>query len=59
MASEVTIGDLGGLPLLTVRDTAMRGWQLTVKRVIDMLGGAGWVDPAFSGYDAVDNFDQA
>jgi exopolysaccharide biosynthesis polyprenyl glycosylphosphotransferase len=40
MASEVTIGDLGGLPLLTVRDTAMRGWQLTVKRVIDMLGGA-------------------
>jgi exopolysaccharide biosynthesis polyprenyl glycosylphosphotransferase len=40
MASEVTIGDLGGLPLLTVRDTAMHGWQLTVKRVIDMVGSA-------------------
>jgi exopolysaccharide biosynthesis polyprenyl glycosylphosphotransferase len=44
MASEVTIGDLGGLPLLTVRDTAMRGWQLTVKRVIDMAGsGVGLI----------------
>ena len=44
MASEVTIGDLGGLPLLTVRDTAMRGWQLTVKRLVDILGsGAGLV----------------
>lgn len=40
MAKEVTIGDLGGLPLLTVRDTAMRGWQLTVKRVIDIAGSA-------------------
>ncbi|RMF05892.1 MAG: undecaprenyl-phosphate glucose phosphotransferase [Chloroflexi bacterium] len=40
MASEVTIGDLGGLPLLTVRDTAMRGWQLTLKRVIDVVGSA-------------------
>jgi exopolysaccharide biosynthesis polyprenyl glycosylphosphotransferase len=40
MAGEVTIGDLGGLPLLTIRDTAMRGWQLTVKRVIDMAGSA-------------------
>jgi len=44
MAKEVTIGDLGGLPLLTVRDTAMRGWQLTLKRSIDILGsGAGLV----------------
>jgi len=40
LASEVSIGDLGGLPLLTVRDTAMRGWQLTVKRVIDVAGSA-------------------
>jgi exopolysaccharide biosynthesis polyprenyl glycosylphosphotransferase len=38
MASEVSIGDLGGLPLLTVRDTAMRGWKLTVKRLVDMVG---------------------
>jgi len=40
MASEVSIGDLGGLPLLTVRDTAMRGWQLTVKRLLDVAGSA-------------------
>lgn len=37
MASEVTIGDLGGLPLLTIRDVALQGWKLTVKRIMDML----------------------
>jgi exopolysaccharide biosynthesis polyprenyl glycosylphosphotransferase len=37
MASEVTIGDLGGLPLLTIRDVALQGWKLTVKRLMDML----------------------
>jgi exopolysaccharide biosynthesis polyprenyl glycosylphosphotransferase len=41
MASEVSIGDLGGLPLLTVRDTALQGWRLTVKRSVDVVGGAG------------------
>lgn len=40
MATEVSIGDLAGLPLLTVRDTALRGWRLTVKRVIDVVGSA-------------------
>jgi exopolysaccharide biosynthesis polyprenyl glycosylphosphotransferase len=40
MASEVSIGDLGGLPLLTMRDTALRGWRLTVKRGIDVAGSA-------------------
>ena len=40
MASEVSIGDLGGLPLLTVRDTALRGWKLAVKRVMDVTGSA-------------------
>jgi Undecaprenyl-phosphate glucose phosphotransferase len=44
MASEVTIGDLGGLPLLTVRDVALRGWRRTVKRAIDVAGsGLGLV----------------
>jgi len=38
MASEVSIGDLGGLPLLTVRDVALRGWRLTVKRFVDVVG---------------------
>ncbi|GAB4411774.1 MAG: undecaprenyl-phosphate glucose phosphotransferase [Anaerolineae bacterium] len=40
MATEVSIGDLGGLPLLTMRDVALRGWRLTVKRVIDVAGSA-------------------
>ncbi len=40
MASEVSIGDLGGLPLLTVRDTALQGWRLTVKRAVDIAGSA-------------------
>ncbi|MFN8459381.1 MAG: hypothetical protein U0401_32810 [Anaerolineae bacterium] len=38
MATEVSINDLGGLPLLTMRDVALRGWRLTVKRVIDVAG---------------------
>jgi len=38
MASEVSIGDLGGLPLLTVRDVAMRGWRLAAKRAMDIVG---------------------
>jgi exopolysaccharide biosynthesis polyprenyl glycosylphosphotransferase len=40
MASEVTIGDLGGLPLLTLRDTALRGWRLALKRTTDIIGSA-------------------
>jgi exopolysaccharide biosynthesis polyprenyl glycosylphosphotransferase len=37
MASEVTIGDLGGLPLLTIRDVALRGWKLGLKRTVDVI----------------------
>lgn len=40
MASEISIGDLGGLPLLTVRDIALRGWRLTLKRMVDVAGSA-------------------
>jgi Undecaprenyl-phosphate glucose phosphotransferase len=40
MASEVTISDLAGLPLLTVRDVALRGWKLTLKRFADILGSS-------------------
>jgi len=40
MASEVSIGDLGGLPLLTIRDVALRGWRLTLKRGMDMVVSA-------------------
>ncbi len=37
IASEVTIGHLDGLPLLTVRDVALRGWKLTLKRGVDVM----------------------
>ncbi len=40
MASEVSIGDLNGLPLLTMRDVALRGWKVAVKRATDMVGSA-------------------
>ncbi len=40
MASEVTIGDLGGLPLLTMRDVALQGWRLTLKRGMDIVCSA-------------------
>ncbi|RME58493.1 MAG: hypothetical protein D6790_11880, partial [Caldilineae bacterium] len=37
MASSVSVGDLGGLPLLTVRDVALQGWRLTLKRGMDIV----------------------
>jgi len=40
MATEVNIGHLNGLPLLTVRDVALRGWRLTLKRTVDVIGSA-------------------
>lgn len=40
MASEVSIGDLNGLPLLTIRDVALRGWKLTLKRAVDLVVSA-------------------
>ncbi len=40
LASGVTIDDLGGLPLLTIRDVALRGWKLSFKRAMDLAGSA-------------------
>jgi exopolysaccharide biosynthesis polyprenyl glycosylphosphotransferase len=40
VASELSIGDLGGLPLLAVRDVALRGWRLTLKRGVDLVGSS-------------------
>ena len=37
MASAVSIDDLNGLPLLAVRDVALRGWKLTLKRAVDLI----------------------
>ncbi len=38
MTSEASIDALGGLPLLAVRDYALRGYMLIFKRVMDMIG---------------------
>jgi exopolysaccharide biosynthesis polyprenyl glycosylphosphotransferase len=38
MAGQVTIGDMGGLPLLTLRDIALRGWRRGIKRAVDVVG---------------------
>ncbi len=40
MASEVVIGELSGLPLLTLRDVALRGWRVSLKRVMDLAVSA-------------------
>ncbi len=38
MAGQMSIGELGGLPLLNVRDVALRGWKLVLKRAVDLCG---------------------
>ncbi len=38
VTSEASIDDLGGLPLLSVRDFAMRGYLLIFKRLMDLFG---------------------
>jgi exopolysaccharide biosynthesis polyprenyl glycosylphosphotransferase len=43
MASEINIGDLSGLPLLAMRDVALRGWRLTLKRGVDLVISALWL----------------
>ena len=40
MASPVGIGDLAGLPLVTVRDIALRGWRRVAKRLMDISGAS-------------------
>ncbi|MFN8448641.1 MAG: undecaprenyl-phosphate glucose phosphotransferase [Anaerolineae bacterium] len=37
MARDLSIDDLSGTPLLTVRDIAMRGWKLSLKRAMDIV----------------------
>jgi len=40
VTTEVTIDDLGGLPLLNVRDIQLRGWKLSLKRALDIFGAS-------------------
>jgi exopolysaccharide biosynthesis polyprenyl glycosylphosphotransferase len=37
VVQEVTASELGGLPLLRVRDVSLRGWNLLVKRALDVV----------------------
>ncbi|MBX6771996.1 MAG: undecaprenyl-phosphate glucose phosphotransferase [Chloroflexi bacterium] len=40
MTSGVNIGDLNGLPLISVKDVALRGWNLAIKRAMDVVVSA-------------------
>lgn len=40
IAGQVTIDELNGLPLVTVKDIALRGYALAVKRLMDFLVSA-------------------
>jgi exopolysaccharide biosynthesis polyprenyl glycosylphosphotransferase len=40
MAGDLNVDDLGGTPLITVRDIALRGWRLSLKRGLDIFGAA-------------------
>jgi exopolysaccharide biosynthesis polyprenyl glycosylphosphotransferase len=40
MAGPVSIGEMGGVPLLTVRDIAQQGWRRIMKRMMDIAGAA-------------------
>jgi len=44
IAGTITVDQLVGLPLLSVRDVALRGWRLSLKRAVDFFGsGVGLV----------------
>ncbi|MBE0690311.1 MAG: undecaprenyl-phosphate glucose phosphotransferase [Anaerolineae bacterium] len=38
MAGDLGVDDLDGMPLITVRDIALRGWRLSLKRSMDIIG---------------------
>lgn len=41
MQGTMTVDELGGIPLINVRDVALRGWKLSLKRGLDVAGAAG------------------
>jgi exopolysaccharide biosynthesis polyprenyl glycosylphosphotransferase len=38
MTGGMTVDDLNGMPMLSVRDVALRGWKLSLKRAMDIVG---------------------
>jgi exopolysaccharide biosynthesis polyprenyl glycosylphosphotransferase len=50
MVGDLNVDELGDTPLLTVRDIALRGWKLSLKRSLDILGasiGLVFLSPLF------------
>jgi len=46
----MSVDDLGGMPLINVRDVALRGWKLSLKRALDVFGsvfGLIFLSPLF------------
>jgi Undecaprenyl-phosphate glucose phosphotransferase len=41
MQGTMTVDELGGIPLINVRDVALRGWKLSLKRGLDVAGATG------------------
>ncbi len=41
MVGDLSVDELGDTPLLTVRDIALRGWKLSLKRSLDIFGAMG------------------
>ncbi len=40
MARKISIGDLDGMPLLTVGEIPLHGWRAALKRAMDLVGAA-------------------
>ncbi|MBN1679395.1 MAG: undecaprenyl-phosphate glucose phosphotransferase [Anaerolineae bacterium] len=38
MTGGLTVDDLNGMPMLAVRDVALQGWKLSLKRGMDIIG---------------------
>lgn len=38
MTGGLTVDELNGMPMLSVRDVALRGWKLSLKRGMDIIG---------------------
>lgn len=40
ITGDMTVDDMGGIPLLNVRDIQLRGWKLSLKRALDLVGAS-------------------
>jgi exopolysaccharide biosynthesis polyprenyl glycosylphosphotransferase len=38
ISGDMSVDDLNGMPMLNVRDIALRGWKLSLKRAVDIMG---------------------